>query len=258
MTAQPTAVITGAARGIGAAVVRRLRADGWNIVAVDLCDDDPAVPYPLGTADELRTLAEDSDGITALTGDVRERAVLDTAVQQALDQHGRLDAAIGAAAVILGGRPLWETTDEQWNALFDIDVRGLLNLARAAVPAMLPARQGRFVALASAAAHHGLWHLGAYCAAKHAVLGLVRGLAADLKGSGVSAVAVSPGSTRTDMLRETAALYQLDDVQSLGAHQLVDRLLEPEEVAAAVAWASSPDASAFNGTVLHADGGFTG
>lgn len=60
------------------------------------------------------------------------------------------------------------------------------------------------------------------------------------------------------MLRATAALYQLDDVQSLGAHQLVDRLLEPEEVAAAVAWASSPDASAFNGTVLHADGGFTG
>ena len=189
MTDRPTAVVTGAARGIGAAVVRKLADAGWNVVAVDLCDDDPAVPYPLGTSDELRRLAKENDGVIALAGDVRDLDALEAAVRQALDRYGRVDAAVGAAAVILGGTPVWETTDEQWNTLFDTDVAGVLNLARAAVPAMLPARRGRFVALASAAAHHGLWHLGAYCAAKHAVLGLVRGLAADLRGTGISAVA---------------------------------------------------------------------
>ncbi|MCC5697407.1 SDR family oxidoreductase, partial [Klebsiella pneumoniae] len=140
-----------------------------------------------------------------------------------------------------------------------IDVTGVLNLARAAVPRLLAApepRNGRFVALASAAAHRGLWRLGGYCAAKHAVLGLVRGLACDLQGTGVSAVAVSPGSTRTDMLRATAELYGLDDEEELGQHQLVRRALEPDEVAAAVAWVCSPESTAVTGSVVHADGGF--
>lgn len=85
---------------------------------------------------------------------------------------------------------------------------------------------------------------------------LVRGLACDLQGTGVSAVAVSPGSTRTDMLRATAELYGLDDEEELGQHQLVRRALEPDEVAAAVAWVCSPESTAVTGSVVHADGGF--
>jgi NAD(P)-dependent dehydrogenase (short-subunit alcohol dehydrogenase family) len=94
--------------------------------------------------------------------------------------------------------------------------------------------------------------------ANHAVLGLVRALACDLQGTGVNAVAVSPGSTRTDMLRATAELYQLAGADQLVGHQLVGRLLEPEEVASVVAWACSPEVSAITGSVLHADGGFAG
>ena len=112
--------------------------------------------------------------------------------------------------------------------------------------------------VASAAAHRGLWSLGGCGAEKHAVLGLVRGLVTDVQGTGVSAVAVSPGSTRTAMLRATADLYHLADEQDLAQHQLVHRVLEPDEVAAAIAWLCSPDASAVNGSVLHADGGFSG
>jgi SDR family mycofactocin-dependent oxidoreductase len=161
----------------------------------------------------------------------------------------------------LGGGPAWELSDTDWRTLLDVDVTGVLNLARAAIPALLrrpQPRHGRFVALASAAAHHGLWGLGGYCTAKHAVLGLVRALACDLQGSGVNAVAVSPGSTRTDMLQATADLYQLADAEQLAGHQLVRRLLEPEEVASVVAWACSPEAGAVTGSVLHADGGFAG
>ncbi|HVW44512.1 MAG TPA: SDR family oxidoreductase, partial [Amycolatopsis sp.] len=159
-----------------------------------------------------------------------------------------------------GGRPLWETTDAEWDVLFDTGARGVFNLARAAVPALLrrpQPRSGRFVALASAAAHKGLWHLAGYNAAKHAVVGLIRGLATDLRGTGVTAAAVSPGSTRTAMLDATAALYDLGSVEEFSQHQLTERLLAPEEVAAAVCWLCGEQASAITGTVVHADGGFT-
>lgn len=261
MSTRPAAVVTGAARGIGAAVVRRLVDDGWSVVAVDYAEDDPAVPYPLATAEELSSLARDHNHVIPVIGDVREPIALRAAVDRAHEEFGRLDAAVSAAAVVLGGDPVWEIPDKQWDTLFDIDVRGALNLARASVPAMLAApepRDGCFVVLASAAAHRGLWGLGAYCAAKHAVLGLVRGMACDLMGTGIRALAVSPGSTRTTMLRATADLYGLGSEEELAAHQLARRLLEPDEVAAVVAFACSERASAITGSVLHADGGFDG
>ncbi|MGD0375684.1 MAG: mycofactocin-coupled SDR family oxidoreductase [Streptosporangiaceae bacterium] len=261
MIGQRVAVVSGAARGIGAAVVRRLAGDGWAVVAVDCCADDPDVPYPLASPDQLAALAAAFPQVCPVQADVRDAAALTGAVAAAEREFGRLDAAVAAAAVILGGGPAWELSDTGWRTLLDVDVTGVLNLARAAVPALLRSpqpRHGRFVALASAAAHRGLWRLGGYCAAKHAVLGLVRGLACDLQGTGVNAVAISPGSTRTDMLQATADIYQLADAEQLADHQLVRRLLEPEEVASVVAWACSPEASAVTGSVLHADGGFTG
>jgi NAD(P)-dependent dehydrogenase (short-subunit alcohol dehydrogenase family) len=233
-----TAVVTGAARGIGAAVVEHLAADGWVVVAVDVCRDLPGVGYPLGTEKELTALAERwPDSVLPVVADVRDQAALDAAVELAHRHSGQLHAA-GAAAAVMAG---------------------VANLARAAVPRLLAApgpRSGRFVALASAAAHHGLWHLAGYNAAKHAVVGLIRGLAADLRGTGVTATAVSPGSTRTPMLRASADLYGLPDTAEFARHQLLDRLLEPEEVAAAVCWLCGAQASAVTGTVVHADGGF--
>jgi SDR family mycofactocin-dependent oxidoreductase len=256
------AVVTGAARGIGAAVVHQLAGQGWRVVAVDVCADLPGVGYPLGTPEQLRAVAARwPDAVRAVVADVRDAGALAGAVQVAEREFGGLDAAVAAAAVMAGGRPLWEAPDAEWDALFDVGVRGVANLARVAVPALLrrpEPRSGRFVALASAAAHRGLWHLAGYTAAKHAVIGLIRGLATDLRGTGVTATAVSPGSTRTDMLAASAALYDLPDITEFAQYHLVERLLEPEEVAAAVCWLCGAASSAVTGSVLHADGGFTG
>ncbi|WAL67479.1 mycofactocin-coupled SDR family oxidoreductase [Amycolatopsis cynarae] len=255
------AVVTGAARGIGAAVVDRLAVDGWRVVAVDVCADLPGARYPLARREELAALAHRWPGsVLDVVADVRDPAALTEAVALAEREFGGLDAAVAAAALMAGGKPLWETEDAEWDALFDTGVRGVFNLARAAVPALLrrgQPRSGRFVALASAAAHRGLWHLAGYNAAKHAVVGLIRGLATDLRGTGVTATAVSPGSTRTAMLDATADLYDLGDVEEFAQHQLVERLLEPDEVAAAVCWLCGEQSSAITGTVVHADGGFT-
>lgn len=239
-------LVTGAARGIGAATVRRLLAQGDCVVAVD----------ELALPDD----ADDATGnVLPVVADVRDRSALAVAVDAALEHWGRLDAAVAAAAVVAGGAPLWETPEADLDLLWDVDVKGVWNIAAVTVPAMLagPDPAGaRFVAIASAAGHHGLHHLAAYNAAKHAVVGLVKGLAADLVGTGVTACAVSPGSTRTPMLDATAALYGLDDVEAFAGNQLLRRILEPDEVAATVAFCCSHEAAVLNGSVVHADGGF--
>lgn len=261
MTEPRVAVVTGAARGIGAAVVAALVADGLEVYAVDACEDDPALGYPLGTKEELVEVEQAGRGrVHAVVADVRDADALASVVADAQRTHGGVDVAVAAAGAIAGGRPLWQTTRAEFDVLMDVNVRGVWNLATAAVPAMLlrPApRHGRFVALASAAAHRGLWHLAAYGAAKHAVVGLVRGLAADLHSTGVNAVAVSPGATRTAMLDATAALYGLSGTDPLTTGQLVGRALDAGEVAESVRWLCSPASAALTGSVLHADGGLT-
>lgn len=255
------ALVTGAARGIGASVVAALAADHVRVIAVDVCSDDPALKYALASKEELDAVAQLAPHlITPVIADVRDELAMHEIVEEILSLYGGLDIAVAAAGAIAGGRPLWETSAADFDLMFDVNVRGVWNLAAAAVPAMLqrPApRDGRFIALASAAAHQALWHLAAYNAAKHAVVGLVKGLAADLRGTGITAMAVSPGSTDTAMLRATADLYSLDSVDDLAGGQLIGRVLQPEEVAAAVRWLCSPDSVALTGTVVHADGGFT-
>jgi SDR family mycofactocin-dependent oxidoreductase len=253
------AVVTGAARGIGAAVVHRLAADGWSVVAVDACADDPAVPYPLATRAELDALASLGD-VTTRAVDVRDLAAMAGAVAVAESTYGGLDAAFAVAGVIAGGGPHWETSPTGETAVLDVDLRGVLNLARVSVPALLrrpEPRAGRFVAVASSAAVSGLPGLAAYCAAKAGVAGFVRGLAADLRGTGITANAIAPGSTDTAMLAESARLYGLSSVEEFATQQPVERLLTPGEVAAAAVWLAGEDNGGITGALVPVDGGLS-
>jgi SDR family mycofactocin-dependent oxidoreductase len=260
---QRVALVTGAARGIGAATVRRLAGEGHAVLAFDWCAVDSApegVAYPMATRDDLdAVVAEFPSQIIPFVGDVRVRTSLASAVGEVVDRWGRLDSVVAAAAVIIGGTPLWETTREELDLLWDIDVMGVWNTAAETIPVMLSAPDPagcRFVAVASAAGTRGLYRLGGYGMAKHAVVGLVKGLAADLVGTGVTAAAVSPGSTRTEMLSASAELYGLDSPDALAEHQLVKRLLAADEVAAAISFCCSVEGAVVNGSVIHADGGF--
>jgi len=258
------AVVTGAGRGIGAAAVLALSAAGWSVLAVDSAADDPALPYPMATPADLsgvvRRAGETAGAgqVRSFVADVRDQGAVLAAVAEAEHRWGGLDAAVAAAGVIAGGVPLWDFPPAQQQAVLDVNLGGVLSLARAAVPALLrrPApRSGRFLAVASAAATRGLPMLAAYCAAKAGVTGLIRALAAELADSGVTANAVSPGSTATPILDESARLYGLPGAGSFAGQQPVRRLLDPAEVAAVLAFLASMASSGMTGAIVPVDGG---
>ena len=252
------AVVTGAARGIGAATVLRLAEDGWSVVAADRCADDPRIPYALGTEDELRAVAAQAGSAVAVVADAADEAAMAGVVREAEERHGGLDAMIAVAGVVAGGVPLWEMPAERMKAVLEIDLESVLVAARTGIPALLRRphpRSGRFVAVASAAATRGLPMLAAYCAAKAGVVGAVRALAAELRGTGVTANAVSPGSTATATLDESARLYALESAEAFSSQQPLERLIRPREVAEMIAWLAGPASSAVTGGAVPVDGG---
>jgi SDR family mycofactocin-dependent oxidoreductase len=256
------AIVTGAARGIGAATTVGLAAAGWSVLAVDVCADDPRLPYPLGTEAELRAVAAAAGPgvVEPFVADAADPASVAQAVSRAEDGFGGLDAYVAVAGVIAGGVPHWELDPGREAAVLETCLHAVLHGARAAVPALLrrPApRAGRFLAVSSAAALRGLPMLAGYCAAKAGVVGFVRALAAELRGAGITANAVCPGSTRTALLTESAALYDLPDPEAFAAQQPLERLIEPDEVAALLVWLAGPAGAAVTGAALPVDGGLT-
>jgi SDR family mycofactocin-dependent oxidoreductase len=247
------AVITGAARGIGAAVAGQLAEQGWSLVLADACSAQPGIGYAMPSPAELDAVAERC-GADVLCADV---AAPDFGAQLTdLLAGRRVDAAVAAAGVIADGLA-WDTDETVWSTLVDVNLHGTRRLAEATVPGMVAAGRGRFVAIASAAALRAMPKLAAYSAAKAAVVAYVRALAADLAGTGVLANVICPGSTRGAMLAASADVYDLPGQDEFAGQHLVRRLLEPHEIAAAVVWLCGPSASAVTGAVVPVDGGLS-
>lgn len=231
------------------------------MVALDRAADDPRLPYALGTTEELEAVVAGtraSDRVTSVIADACDADAMTDAVALAEGRFEGLDAMIVAAGVIAGGVPLWGLPPEQERAVIEVDLRAVLTAARVSVPAMLrrpQPRDGRFIAVASTAATRGMPMIAAYCAAKAGVLGLVRSLAAELRGTGVTANAVSPGSTRTQILEESSRLYGLVSAEVFARQHTLERLLEPEEIAALIVWLASPAAGGMTGTAVPIDAG---
>jgi SDR family mycofactocin-dependent oxidoreductase len=253
------AVVTGAARGIGAAAARRLAGDGWSLLLVDACAPQPPADYPMPAPGDLASVARDcvtagAEGVGELIADVGDGSVRDRLRDRLA---GRTPAAVVAAAGVIKGDAAWAVPDDAFELMLRVNLFGVRHLADACVPPMIEAGAGRFVAVSSAAALRAMPQLAAYSASKGAVVSYVRVLAADLAGTGVTANVVCPGSTRGPMLAASAAVYDLPGQETFAAQALLRRLLEPGEVAAAIAWLCGPESGALTGAVIPVDAGLT-
>ncbi|MBV8948937.1 MAG: SDR family mycofactocin-dependent oxidoreductase [Solirubrobacterales bacterium] len=253
------AVVTGAARGIGAAVCTGLATRGWSLLLVDACAAQPGIAYEMPAPADLDALASrcaeaGAASVEVLQADVGSADFV-ASLTRALERRTAA-AAVAAAGVIAGGAG-WETSEDAWASLMNVNLHGTRRLAEATIPGMMQAGGGRFVAIASAAALRAMSQLAAYSAAKAATVGYVRALAGDLAGTGVSANAICPGSTRGVMLAASAEVYDLTGEEEFASQHLIRRLIEPHEIAEAVIWLCGPAASALTGAVLPVDGGLT-
>ena len=243
------ALITGGGRGIGRAIAAALTEAGATVTV--LGRDESA-------------LAE-----AARTGHAAGYVVADVTDARAVaDGLTRAAAALGPIEILIanaGGAesaPFAKTDPDQFRRMFELNVMGVVHCARAVLTDMVERGFGRIVAVASTAGLKGYGYVSAYCAAKHAVVGLVRSLAIETATTGVTVNAVCPGYTDTDLVRAgvtriAAKTGQSEDETLAGMLKAnpLERLIKPEEVASAVTFLCSPAASAITGAALPIAGG---
>ena len=247
------AVVTGASRGIGAAVARELARLGADVTLV--ARDSAAL------AEFARGLAVTDSRIHQAAADVTDEAAVTRALAEAA-------AALGAPAILVnnaGGAesaPFARTDPAVWRRMIDLNLTSAYLCTRAVAPAMVAAGWGRIVNVASTAGLKGYGYVSAYVAAKHGLVGLTRALAVEFARTGVTVNAVCPGYTDTPMLDAAIATIATKTKRSAGearaglaASNPMGRLITPEEVAAAVGFLCLPGASSVTGETLAIDGG---
>jgi 2-dehydro-3-deoxy-L-rhamnonate dehydrogenase (NAD+) len=239
-TLSKTALVTGAARGIGLAIASRFAADGARVALLDL---DGAA------ADAAAKKV--GGGAIALAADVTKAGEIDSAINRVIDAWGRLDILVNNAGITGRSFPIWELSDEDWRRVIDADLTSVFLCCRAAVKVMLGQGGGRIINIASIAGKEGNPTLVPYSAAKAGVIGLTKALAKEVCTRGILVHAIAPAVIGTELLRQ----MEKSTVDLLVSKIPMGRVGRPEEVAALAAWLASDDCSFTTGAVHDLSGG---
>lgn len=242
------ALVTGGSRGIGAAIARALVAQGACVTITGRDEKRLA-----NTAREF--------GAAFVVSDVTDQKAVELAFERATKSSGRVDILVNNAGEAASA-PFLKTDVELLRRMLAVNLYGTFYFARAALPAMVDAGWGRIVNVASTASLVGYAYVSAYCAAKHAVVGLTRALAIEVATKGVTVNAVCPGYTDTDMMRESVEkiISKTGKAKDAVVAELISRnpqkrVIQPEEAADAVAWLCLPGSKAINGQAIAVAGG---
>lgn len=228
-----TALVTGAARGIGRAIADQLAADGMRVAACDVIEGPDIVPM-----------------------DVTDTASVNAAVERVESEHGPIDVLVNNAGWD-ELRPFLETDEQFWERVIEINYKGCLRTTRRVLPGMVERGWGRVVNIGSDAGRVGSSMESVYAGAKGGVIAFTKTIAREVARKGVTANVVCPGPTRTPMLEGMAAEGGEKLVDSLTRAVPMKRLGEPEDVAAAVAFFASERAGFITGQTLSVSGGLT-
>ena len=234
-----TALVTGAARGIGLAISKRFVKDGARVAMLDVDSDVEAAAKALG------------EPALAIVADVTRPEDVERAVKTVHDRWGRLDVVVNNAGITGGSKLTWEVSDEEWQRVIACDLTSVFLVSRAAVRLMLGQGSGRIVNIASIAGKEGNPTLVPYSTAKAGVIGFTKALAKEVATRGILVNAVAPAVIGTDMVQQMSK----ETVDMLIAKIPMGRVGRPEEVAALVAWLASDECSFSTGAVYDLSGG---
>lgn len=240
--ANRVALITGGGQGIGRAVALRFAGEGAKVVVIDIVAESARA-----VADEIKAAGGEA---LAITCDVTRRDQIDALVGQVLDAYGQIDILCNNAGITRDAR-LVKMTEDEFDSVVDVNLKGVFNLTQAVAPHMIERGYGRVISASSIVGLYGNFGQTNYVATKAGVIGMTRVWARELGPKGITANAIAPGFIATDMIK-TVPQKVLDD---FAGRTPVRRLGTPEDVANAYLFLASEESGFINGIVLSVDGG---